>query len=303
MSYSSDVKEELARLMPKERHCRVAELAAVMRFAGDTGPEGTGVCIRTDHVVPAKKYYTLLKRTFCMEIGLEIKEEKDGARGRRYRISIDDPDAAEEFLAAVCYADDAGLEAEVLAKSCCRRAFLRGAFLAAGSVSNPGKSYHFEIVCRDERQAEQICALICEFPVTAKIVPRKNRHVVYVKESDGIVDMLNVMGAHKSAMEFENVRIIKDMRNSANRQYNCDSANINKTVQTSARQLEAIRLIERTAGLNSLPPSLKEMAQVRLAHPEESLQGLGEYLNPPVGKSGVNHRLRKLEQIASQISE
>ena len=193
------------------------------------------------------------------------------------------------------------MEREVLGMEDALRAFIRGAFLVSGSVSDPGKSYHFEIVCRDEEQANRLCRQICYFEISAKIIQRKTRYIVYVKDSNGIVELLKVMGAGKASMDLENVRIIKDMRNSANRQYNCDAANINKMVKASARQLEDIHLLERTIGLDSLPPALCEMARVRLAHPEESLQELGQYLDPPVGKSGVNHRLRKLSQMAEDL--
>ncbi|MCD8365660.1 MAG: DNA-binding protein WhiA [Clostridiales bacterium] len=194
-----------------------------------------------------------------------------------------------------------GFQESLLEYSCCRRAFIRGAFLASGSMSDPGKSYHFEIVCRMQRRAEELCAVIESFDIHPKIIQRKNKPVVYLKDSESIVDILNVMGAGGALMRLENVRIIKGMKNSANRQSNCDSANINKIVRAAVRQVEDIRLIEQKMGFSQLPPMLREMALVRLEHPEESLQELGTYLNPPVGKSGVNHRLKKLSEIAETL--
>ena len=168
-------------------------------------------------------------------------------------------------------------------------------------MSNPEKGYHLEFVCETDRQALQIQEAIHSFDIEAKVVRRKKYDVVYLKEGAGIVDLLNVMGAHVSLMNLENLRIEKEMRNSINRQVNCETANITKTVNAASRQLEDIQLIQTHIGLSGLPDHLREIALVRLTYPESSLQELGGYLNPPVGKSGVNHRLRKLSEIASQI--
>ena len=302
MSFSGSVKEELIRQEPKKRHCRTAELAAVIRLAGEADGAGDGIQIRAESAAAAKRYYTLLKNTFGGDFGVEIRDAGGGKKSRQYRIRIGGEKKA-EISAAVCLADDERLRREVLGRTCCRRAFIRGAFLAAGTVNNPGKSYHFEIACREREQAEGLCSLIGGFGISAKLVSRKNRFGVYIKDGNGIADVLNVMEAYRSAAEFENVRIVKGIRNSANRQYNCDAANISKTVRASARQMEEIRLIEETAGLGSLPPSLRETAEARLEHPDASLEELGQYLSPPVGKSGMNHRMRKLEKTAEEIRE
>lgn len=303
MSFSSEVKNELSRQIPRSRHCRIAELASVIRFAGEVNLGEPVIAIRTENVILAKKYYTLIKRTFDGKVLLNIRGQTGIGKIRQYSIVVRDEKLVSDIAEAVRYGDDEGMERYVLKRDCCQRAFIRGAFLVSGSMSNPGKSYHFEIVCRSPEQANRLCPQICNFQIAAKIIQRKNRYIVYIKDSEGIVDILNVMEAHQSSMELENVRIIKNMRNSANRQYNCDAANINKMVQAAARQLEDIHLIEKKMGLENLPPALREMALIRLAHPEESLQELGSYLNPPVGKSGVNHRLRKLSQIAADIMD
>ena len=185
--------------------------------------------------------------------------------------------------------------------SCCRRAFIRGAFLSAGSMSDPEKSYHFEIVCATEKKATQLMEIINSFDIDAKIVPRKKNYVVYVKEGAQIVDMLNIMEAHVALMNLENVRILKEMRNSVNRQVNCETANINKTVNAAVKQIEDINYIQETVGLESLPANLQEIAEVRLKYPEAALKELGTFLEPTVGKSGVNHRLRKICEIAEEM--
>ncbi|MBP3451579.1 MAG: DNA-binding protein WhiA, partial [Agathobacter sp.] len=193
------------------------------------------------------------------------------------------------------------IQALYLEKTCCKRAFIRGAFMASGSMTDPNKGYHFEIVCRTPEQAARLQELMKEFETEPKIVERKNYHVVYLKEGSQIVDMLNVMEAYVSLMNLENVRILKEMRNSVNRQVNCEAANISKTVNAAVKQIADIELIMEKEGLDSLPMPLREMALVRLEHPEAALKDLGNFMNPPVGKSGINHRLRKLTAIADEI--
>ena len=158
-----------------------------------------------------------------------------------------------------------------------------------------------EFVCENEIHAKQIQQVICSFEIEAKIVRRKKYYVVYIKEGAGIVDLLNVMGAHLSLMQLENLRVEKEVRNSINRQVNCEAANITKTVNAASKQIEDILFLQKSYGLSNLPDNLRQMAEIRLEHPESSLQELGTYLEPPVGKSGVNHRLRKLSELAERI--
>ena len=186
---------------------------------------------------------------------------------------------------------------------CCRRAFLRGAFLASGSISDPEKFYHFEIVCATEPKALQIQSIMATFDIEAKIVMRKRYYVAYIKEGSQIVDMLNVMEAHVALMELENVRIMKEMRNSVNRKVNCETANINKTVSAAVRQMEDITYIRDQIGFDKLPEGLRDVALTRLAYPEAALKELGQLMASPLGKSGVNHRLRKLSEIAQGLRE
>ena len=184
-----------------------------------------------------------------------------------------------------------------------RRASIRGAFLLSGSVNDPSKSYHFEIAVRTSEEAEDLAEQMRRYDVSPRIHHRKGAFVVYVKDQSDIATMLGLMGANNSLMDFENARILNEMRGTVNRQVNCEAANIKRTVNTSVRQIEAIRQIEKRRGLESLSAPLREMARVRLENPDASLAKLGQYLHPPVGKSGVNHRLRKLVEIAETVSE
>ena len=176
-------------------------------------------------------------------------------------------------------------------QTCCKRAFLRGVFLAAGSMSDPAKAYHFEIVCAAESMAVQLREMICGFAMDAKIVQRKKSWIVYLKEGAQIV------------MKLENVRILKEMRNTVNRKVNCETANINKTVSAAVRQLEDIKYLQSTIGLEKLPEGLTDAAMARLANPDAPLKELGACLSPPVGKSGINHRLRKLSELAEKVRQ
>lgn len=343
MSFSGDIKQEIARRLPDEYHCLLAEISAIIRYAGIlTGDADRGrIAVETENVTLARRYLRLIKKAFDITVDLDIRKFPSG-KSRLYRIvlssgekesplsSADGPfpesrkrgteqgagrEPSADGLFQEIRAGDRfsrvwretadwerdGFRECLLEYPCCRRAFIRGAFLTSGSMSNPGKSYHFEIVCRDRQGARELCRVIETFEIEPKFIQRKNKYVVYLKDSQAIVDILNVMSASAALMNLENIRIIKEMKNSANRQYNCDSANINKMVRTATRQMEDIRLIERRIGFDRLSPALREMAAVRLEHPEESLKELGEYLSPPVGKSGVNHRLKKLEEIAETL--
>lgn len=314
MSFSSKVKEELSRQLSPARHCQIAEIAAILSLCGRIQISENNryrVKIHTENEAVARKYFTLLKKTFNIRTDVSIRSGINPGRSRTYIVAVREHEEALKVLQAVKLINSQGEIGEnlslirnvVLQNACCRRAFIRGAFLAAGSISAPEKFYHFEIVCPTEPKAEQLKNIIATFDIEAKIVPRKKYYVVYIKEGSQIVDILNVMEAPVSLMELENIRIVKEMRGSVNRQVNCETANINKTVSAAVKQIEDIRFIQSVAGLSGLPESLQEMARIRLERPEATLKELGEALEPPVGKSGVNHRLRKLSLVAEELRQ
>ncbi|MCI7108499.1 MAG: DNA-binding protein WhiA [Agathobacter sp.] len=293
MSFSSDVKEELARQYSKSRHCQLAELAGMLELEGSLNAESGAVTLATDNMLLYEKYEILLQKAF----GITASTEMDGRQAAKILAALRWD--GENFMGIPL--NERRADGLLVQQTCCKRAFIRGAFMAAGSISNPNKSYHFEIVCRTMDQALQLQELMAGFEAEAKIVERKERYVIYLKEGSQIVDMLNVMEAYVSLMNLENVRILKEMRNSVNRKVNCETANIHKTVNAAVKQMEDIKRIQSTIGFEQLPNILAEMAQVRLEHPEATLKELGTYLDPPVGKSGVNHRLRKLAEIAEKL--
>ena len=294
MSFSSEVKEELSRHLGKSRHCQIAELAALIAFDGkvQVSESGCDLFLDSENELLNTKYDLLLKKLFDFPEGKSGREQK-----KIYEtVKMWDGDHQIPIITET-------VNGLLLLQGCCKRAYIRGAFLAGGSISDPNKSYHFEIVCRTMPQAEQLRDIMNSFDVDAKIVERKKHFVVYLKEGAQIVDILNVMEAHVALMELENVRIVKEMRNSVNRKVNCETANLNKTVSAAVRQAEDIRYIQEKIGLDKLPMDLEETARLRLEHTEASLKELGDMLSPKVGKSGVNHRLRKLSQIADDLRE
>jgi hypothetical protein len=311
MSFSGNVKEELVRQMGKSRHCQIAELAAIIAFIGKVSrqDEEELLLIETENTGLAKKFLTLVKTLFGYEVELRVSALGHLNKNRSCQMLVHGSKQVVKILQAVKILNEqavpiAGEELVnglIVQNTCCKRAFLRGAFLSAGSMSDPEKSYHFEIVCSTNQKAVQLQGMMNSFDLEAKIVERKNHFVVYLKEGSQIVDILNVMEAHKALMDLENVRIMKNMRNNVNRQVNCETANINKTVNAAVRQIEDIRYIESEIGLEKLPPALRQMAQLRLEYPEAALAELGTLSEPPVGKSGVNHRLRKIGEVADEL--
>ena len=312
MSFSGEVKEELSRQYPAARHCQIAEVAAMLCLNGRVARNEAGefsIIFSTENESVAKKYFTLLRKTFKIDTEIFSGNSQGPKRGNTYSVSVSDHEKMMQILKATKMLSPElertgsfPLASElILQQNCCRRAYLRGAFLMSGSISDPEKFYHFELVCSDQKQAGQLKELIRGFSVDAKVVERKKYYVVYVKEGAQIVELLGLMGAGISLMKLENVRILKEMRNSVNRKVNCETANINKTVHAALKQMEDIRYIRDMRGLSSLPEGLEEIARLRLEFPEATLKELGMMLKPPVGKSGVNHRLRKISGIADGL--
>ena len=301
MSFSGQIKEELAQVISSPRHCQLAELAALVQFCGHIEEDGS-LLVQSENPLVIRKCFTLLKKTFKIEA-----VAKSQMQTQNYRLFVTGEDAF-RVLEALKICDTAGhlmmrhLTDPVLIKnSCCKRAYLRGCYMAVGSMSDPYKSYHLELVCGLQAQAEQLLKILHDFSLDAKMIVRKKYYVVYMKEGENIADFLNITEAHKALMEFENTRIYKGMRNMVNRKVNCEAANITKTVNAATRQVEDIRLIREKMGLEGLPEPLRQMAYVRLENPQAAVRELGKLLDPPGGKSGVNHRLRKLGELAKEL--
>ena len=314
MSFSSKVKEELSKDCNNPRHCCIAETAAIISMCGKVifdEKDSVRIEIHTENVTVARKYFTLLKKTYNINTDISIRHSSSLNKSRSYILSVNDDETARKILMTCRLMKPFGVIEEdfsisdslIIQRECCKRAFIRGAFLASGSVSDPVKTYHFEIVCLSEAKAKQLQMIMETFNINARVIKRRKYFVVYVKDSSQVVDLLNIMGAYNALMDMENVRIVKDMRNNVNRKVNCETANINKTVSAAVKQIEDIRFIQMSSAFDELPESLQEMAELRVRYPEATLAELGQLLDTPVGKSGVNHRLKKISLFADELRE
>lgn len=290
MSFSSTVKNELCRAEVNNNCCLLAELTAVIRISRTVksiNDDESVIKVVTESAAFARKVFANIKKLFKLYPQVSIRKSKKLKKHVSYTLTI--PSLARNF------------DVRMPEKPCCKKAYLRGAFLAAGSVSDPEKTYHLEITCHDYELAYDTSNLINSFDLNSKVISRKGNYVTYIKEGEDIVDFLNIIGAHSALLELENIRILKEMRNNVNRIVNCETANLEKTVNASFRQVENIKYIKEKVGFDSLPENLKEIAELRLLYSDANLKELGEMLSPPLGKSGVNHRLRKLDKIAEVV--
>lgn len=310
MSFSSEVKEELGKKEEAARHCQIAEFAAIMAFCGKIRRKSGGEMqfeLTTENEVVLQKVMALAKCIFDMS-EQDFVVSYEGKKNSIIHICIDEQAYVAKLLMTLKWCDEQFTEVEpvfvhpmLVQKECCKKAFIRGAFLAAGSVSDPNKFYHYEIVCEYEEDAQQMKELLLFFHLDAKIIQRKRNYVVYLKEGNNITDVLNLMGAFVSQMNLYNIMILKGMRNDVNRKVNCETANLNKTIEAAVKQIRDIEYIRDTVGLESLSDGMRQVAYVRLENPDMNLKDIGELLTPTVGKSGVNHRLRKISELAEQL--
>lgn len=312
MSFSADVRKELTAVIGDTRHCIIAEIGGFLLIAGkiEYEREKFSIQIQIENEAIARKYFTMIKKAFNINTEVILMTHKNKNR-QTYLLKINNSKDAEKILLATTllkYENNTPIlrnhmDYMMVQSTCCKRAYLRGSFLGGGSVSDPEKGYHFEFVTLDLENAEYLQDTMKKLEMDAKIVTRKGSYVVYLKEGSQIVDLLNVIGAHIALMQLENIRIVKEVRNNVNRLVNCETANLKKTVSAAVRQVQDIEYLRDTIGLSSLPENLEQIARYRLEYSSATLKELGELLMPPVGKSGVNHRLKKLSEIACQIRE
>ncbi|MDL2289723.1 DNA-binding protein WhiA [Clostridia bacterium OttesenSCG-928-F22] len=309
MSFSSDIKESLIQIQQRENHCSKAECLAMVYVGGSISPYG-GIrfLLRTENALVARHGYALLSALYGVQAQILQGEGKRLDKKHSYTLEIEGERAREILLDLGVIHMDGGVlglcefNVDKLKRRCCRAAFLRGCYIMCGSLSNPNKMYHLEFVFQDEQLAKSVLTLLQGFGIDkANITERKGAQVLYIKDSTCIADFLTIIGAHDATLELENIRVWKDVKNNVNRAVNCETANLQKTVDASFRQQENIQYIIAHMGLEQLPPKLREIAEVRLNYPDAPLSELGQYLSHPVGKSGINHRLRKIDEIAQDL--
>lgn len=287
MSFSSDIKETLSKTPVSCPGCAAAELAGMLRLSGKLSE--TGIKFTTENRSVADRAAWDLQESFGFDYSVQHK-----GSSRACQILIDDIFAVENILERI-------LSEDIMPFSCCRASFVRGAFLGSGSVSNPEKSYHLEFDLKNKAEAEFLRDILSDEGFPSKITCRKGHYIVYVKECETIADILGYIGAGKSALEMFTIQIEKEMRNRVNRRVNCENANADKAARASGRHLVAIRRIIAAKKFDKMPEVLQEIAQLRMEFPEDSLKELGEKTDPPIGKSGVNHRLNRILDFAENL--
>ena len=298
MSFSSEVKQELCRVPLSRKCCAQAECYGVLLYCNTFSPREIRVITESDPF--AQRLPQLLRRAF--RFSFDRLPDGEG----KHIFAVEDPrklSAVQQLLGGDDRAPALHINFGVLEEPCCRAAFLRGAFLAGGSVTDPRKGYHLELTTSHLSVGREMLALMREMGLEPKAAQRKGNSVVYFKQSDRIEDLLTSIGAPLSAMEVMNAKLEKDLRGSVNRRVNCDAANLDKVVEAAQGQLEAIRRLERSGRLETLPDKLQEAARLRAAHPEDTLAQLAEQCSPPVTKSALNHRLRKLVELGGQVED
>ncbi|MBU8906706.1 DNA-binding protein WhiA [Desertibacillus haloalkaliphilus] len=308
MSFAATTKKELTQL-ETDGCCAQAELAALIRMNGSLSFSNQQLVldISTENAAIARRIYTLIKKLYHTHVELLVRKKMRLKKNNVYLVRISHE--ARQLLVNLDIIEEEGfvfirkISPHMIKENCCRRAYLRGAFLAGGSINHPEtSSYHVEIFSLYEEHNQSLCELMNAYDLKAKPLERKKGFITYLKEGEKISEFLNIIGAHQALLRFEDVRIMKDMRNSVNRLVNCETANLNKTVGAALRQVENIRLVEQEIGLNNLPDKLREIAELRLKHQDVTLKELGEMMSGgKVSKSGVNHRLRKLDELAEKI--
>jgi len=307
VSFASETKKELTNLEVKEC-CEKAELSALLRMNGSLSFSNRrlSIDIQTENAAIARRIYTLLKKGYDVTVELLVRKKMRLKKNNVYIVRL--VEKSREILADLHIVRDdfsfiRNISQELIEKKCCKRSYLRGAFLAGGSVNNPEtSSYHLEVFSLYKEHNDAICELMNGFDLNSKTLERRKGYITYLKEAEKITEFLNIIGAHNALLRFEDIRIVRDMRNSVNRLVNCETANLNKTIGAALRQIENIRYIDETVGLDILPDKLREIAQLRRDYQDVTLKELGEMVSGgKISKSGINHRLRKIDEIAEKL--
>jgi len=307
MSFASETKKELTNIEMKDC-CAKAELSALIRMNGVLSYSNRKIVvdIQTENAAIARRIYILLKKQYGIVVELLVRKKMRLKKNNVYIVRV--IERAKEILEDLKIINEDFTKIEeiypkLVTKKCCKRSYLRGSFLAGGSVNNPEtSSYHLEIFSLTKEFNEALCELMNSFDLNSKVLERKKGYITYLKEAEKIAEFLNIIGAHQALLRFEDVRIVRDMRNSVNRLVNCETANLNKTIGAAIRQVENIRLIDETVGLGILPDKLREIAELRVTYQDVTLKELGEMVSTgKISKSGINHRLRKIDEIADKL--
>ena len=306
-SFATEVKNELARLMYDNNCCQRAELAALLRMGASMTlgfGRTIGISFVTENAAVARKILNLVKLVSEGNVGMEVSVRRHRRlnKSNSYHLRAAPSAQVKQLLTELGLMKgdsfNVGSDGDLLRKGCCRAAYLRGAFLGGGSINRPEAGSHFEFVTGSYAFAATLVSILKKMGMPAGIMERKSGYVVYVKESESIMDLMGIMEAEASLEEFEGAKNLKELRNQVNRIVNCETANLQKTVKAAYKQVAAVQLLKEQGIFDGLPEGLKEAGNARIENPESSLKELSELLG--VGRSGINHRLRRLEQLAKE---
>lgn len=310
-SFTRQVKEELARYPIAAECCARAELRALLEMRGElvVSAQTQRIIILTENASTARRIFSLVKYCFGLTPQVLSGRKRRLFKKNAFSVQICHKDAVLTVLQVLGFLTVDPREGKYLLwqqeggldRACCRRAYLRGAFLASGSLNSPERNYHLEVITPCDAYARSVVQALAAFGLPARSFQRKNNQVVYIKEGEKISEFLRIIAAHGGLLSFENVRVVKGVRNKINRLVNCETANLTKTALAAHAQLANIRLLTSVVGLGNLPPSLREIANLRLRYPEATLQELAALADPALTKSTVNHRLRRLNALAGRI--
>lgn len=308
MSFSTDVKNEVSRVEFGDNEQIISELGGMFRVNGTILRNNSNTRLRftTETNSITRRIFAELKKLYDYDAIVEVSKNNQLRQRNLYRVNIEG-EIAKKFLEDVGIGDDPfsflslDIPNYLVNSREKRKAFIRGSFLGAGSISNPEKTYHLEIITGNLEYSKIFVKLLKKYNIVFGIAERKDNYIVYLKDSEMISDFLSLIGAFQNLFKFEDIRVVKNIKNNVNRVMNCESANMDKTIDASLKQIEDIELIRQVIGLESLEDNLREIVEIRLEYPEYSFKQIGEKVNPPISKSGVNHRFKKIKSIAENL--
>ncbi len=309
MAFTGEVKDELARVMPSRRCCRLAELSALFHLEGAlhlTGPHRLGLHTESENAAVARKMFSYLKELFLVSPQLRVEKAPRLGGLNCYCLYLADGVRSTQILNELGLLDDSlrpvlGVPARITRRHCCGIAYLRGAFLGGGYVSRPQQPAHLEINMQHHEMADGLRSLAGRYGLDMQLARKRRLHSVYGKSRGDQTDLLALLGAHNAVLRLQSDAVLKEVRERVNRRVNSETANLSRAVDAAQRQLQDIRLLQEGPGLASLPDALREVAEARLRYREASLQELGAYLRPPLSKSAVYHRLLRIRRMAAAM--